>query len=423
MGPLFFLISFINTLSFQLKMEIYQPAEDSYLLQQLVRKQVKKYAFGRVLDLGTGSGIQALTAIQDPNVREVIAVDINKNAVENLNTEIKEKKLRKIKAKVSNLFENVEGHFNLIIFNPPYLPQDKGIEDLALYGGKKGWEISELFFNQVSKYLFPDGKILFLFSNLSNKKKIEQIIKDNLLQFKELERQKLPLFEELYVYEVTKTELLRQLESKHLENITYLTHGRRGDIFTGIIDKSKLIKTHLAKQELIKVGIKIKRKESEAIERIRNEVNWLKIINKENIGPKLLFFGENFFVYQFVEGDFILDWINNHQKKEIQNVLIYLLKQCLVMDKLKVNKEEMHRPLKHIIIDKNNYPVFIDFERSHKTDKPHNVTQFVEFISRLSKELSKKGFTFKIESLRDLARSYKEDINENSLEIIINSIS
>ena len=59
---------------------IYEPAEDSYLLQKLVRQ----YAIGRVLDMGTGSGIQALTAIESPNSREVIAVDINENGYNNI---------------------------------------------------------------------------------------------------------------------------------------------------------------------------------------------------------------------------------------------------------------------------------------------------------------------------------------------------
>ena len=63
---------------------IYQPAEDSYLLQ----KYVDKLSLGRVLDIGTGTGIQALTAIKNPNVREVVAVDINEEVVKKLNQEI-----------------------------------------------------------------------------------------------------------------------------------------------------------------------------------------------------------------------------------------------------------------------------------------------------------------------------------------------
>ena len=52
---------------------MYEPREDSHLLE----KHVRRNAFGRVLDMGTGSGIQALSAIKNVNVGEVIAVDIN----------------------------------------------------------------------------------------------------------------------------------------------------------------------------------------------------------------------------------------------------------------------------------------------------------------------------------------------------------
>ena len=140
---------------------IYEPREDSILLE----KQVSKLALGRVLDLGTGSGIQALTLIKSPYVREVVAADISKGAIEKLNEQIKKQRLRKIKVPHSDLFEQVRGQFNTIIFNPPYLPQDKNIQDEAIYGGKKGWEISERFFLQVNQFLVPSGKIIFLFSS------------------------------------------------------------------------------------------------------------------------------------------------------------------------------------------------------------------------------------------------------------------
>ena len=54
----------------------------------------------------------------------------------------------------------------------------------------------------------------------------------------------------------------------------------------------------------------------------------------------------------------------------------------------------MHNPLKHIIIDAKNMPVLIDFERCYETEKPHNVTQFVDFIGKRQKLLLKKGFAF-----------------------------
>jgi release factor glutamine methyltransferase len=402
-------------------MDIYEPAEDSYLLQKFVRQ----YTFGRVLDLGTGSGIQALTAVENKTVREIVAVDINENAITKLKKEVSEKKIRKIAVKKSELFSNVKDKFDTIIFNPPYLPQDKIgnkiLEDPALYGGKHGWEISEKFFNEVNQFLVAKGKILFLFSSLTNKEKIEEIISHNLLEFKELEKQKLPMFETLYVYLIEKSQILKELERKHIENIKYLTHGKRGNIFTGISDKSKRIKTHFAKKEIVKVGIKVKRKESSAIERMRNEANWLKILNKKNIGPRFLFSGEDYLVYEFVEGGFILDWIKKNDKKDIQKVLIAVLKQCFELDQLGVNKEEMHHPLKHIIVDKNNHPVLLDFERCSRSGKVKNVTQFVEFICRMREEL--KDFKIDVNQFRTLAKEYKSSLDPQIFKSLTSLLS
>jgi methylase of polypeptide subunit release factors len=57
---------------------VYTPREDSYLLAEAVNGLVE----GIVLDMGTGSGIQAITAALKPQVTEVVAVDINPLALE-----------------------------------------------------------------------------------------------------------------------------------------------------------------------------------------------------------------------------------------------------------------------------------------------------------------------------------------------------
>jgi len=385
-------------------MDVYEPAEDSFLLQ----KYVEEHAFGRVLDIGTGSGIQALTAADCKNVREVVAVDINKRAIKELSA----KRNRKVRAIESDLFSQVNDKFNLIIFNPPYLPQDLGINDPALYGGEKGWEVSEKFFSEVSDYLISNGKILFLFSSLTDKDKIEEMISGRLLDFQELATEKLPLFETLYVYLIEKSQLLIDLERKNVFGINYLTHGKRGNIFIGQQDKSTLVKTHFAKSEIAKVAIKVKRAESKAINRMSNEVNWLKLLNKKNIGPKLLFYGEDYFVYEYVEGSFILDWVKGKSRKKVVFVLINVLNQCFIMDKMGVSKEEMHHPFKHVLVDKFSVPILIDFERCSRTEKPKNVTQFIEFISR-------GDLGFDIEILRSLAKKYKKDFLEESFNKIV----
>lgn len=391
-------------------MDIYEPQEDSYLLQ----KWVREYALGRVLDVGTGSGIQALTAAESKNVREILAIDINEEALLQLKQETL--LLRKIKVQKSNLFENVHGQFDTIIFNPPYLPQDKGIEDSALYGGKKGWEISQRFFQEVSNFLVAKGKILFLFSSYTDKDKIEEILKHNLLEFQELEHQRQAMFEELYVYLIQKSELLRELERKGIENIHYLAKGKRGLVFSGIWKTHARIKSHLAKENLLKVAVKVENPSSMATNRLENEIKWLTKLNEHQIGPKLYFYGKNFLVMKLIEGPRLEDWMKEKYREEIQKMLLLVLKQCYTLDQLGVNKQEMHHPYKHILIQ-NDKPVFIDFERCKETEKPCNVTQFLEFLSRSKEELFKKGMKVSEEELRRLGAKYKvnyslQDIKE-----------
>ena len=71
---------------------IYDPQEDSLL----VKRFVKKYANGTVLDMGTGSGIVALEAAKSSKVKKVIAVDIQKKVIMHLKKNIKNKKSRRI---------------------------------------------------------------------------------------------------------------------------------------------------------------------------------------------------------------------------------------------------------------------------------------------------------------------------------------
>ena len=78
---------------------IYKPREDSFLLE----KYVKKYAKGIVLDLGTGSGIQAKAASSKADF--VIAVDINQKALEHCSKDLKSDKILCLKSDLFSFFE------------------------------------------------------------------------------------------------------------------------------------------------------------------------------------------------------------------------------------------------------------------------------------------------------------------------------
>lgn len=174
---------------------IYQPEEDSFLLE----KYVRKLAYGRALDMGTGTGILAKAAV---NAGEIIAVDINENAVEYAKNLLGKGSRKNVKVLKSDLFSNVKGKFDVIIFNPPYLPNSK-YNDVALDGGKRGYEVIERFLKQAGKHLNKNGFILLLYSSLSKPRKIKQIIKQNGFVEEVLEEKKVS-FERLFVVKLSR---------------------------------------------------------------------------------------------------------------------------------------------------------------------------------------------------------------------------
>ncbi|KAA0004789.1 MAG: methyltransferase [Thermoplasmata archaeon] len=169
---------------------VYEPAEDSYLLIEAIDlKDLKNCK--KALDMGCGTGIIALHLAK---YCPVVAADVNEMAVKNT---MHNAKLNGIELEVrkSDLFSSINEKFDIITFNPPYLPTEG--EDIAWNGGKGGIDVMNKFFEDAWKYLNRDGKIYFIASSLSN---IEELIeRHGRYEFKKL-KEKAYFFEKLYAY-------------------------------------------------------------------------------------------------------------------------------------------------------------------------------------------------------------------------------
>lgn len=171
-------------------MDSYEPREDSAMLF----KWVERLAKGRVLDMGTGSGIQAIGA--SGNSDEIIAVDADIKVLKEAKKWAKEKGITNITFKKSDLFSGVTGRFDVIIFNAPYLPEEEEIEDKATMGKKTTLK----FIKSAYKYLKKDGFILIVVSSFTNMKDVRKAAER--YRIKVLEKQHI-FFEDLYVLKLS----------------------------------------------------------------------------------------------------------------------------------------------------------------------------------------------------------------------------
>ena len=155
--------------------DVYIPREDSLLLEHAV----ERFAFGRLLDVGTGSGIQAIAAARKSEVSSVVAVDINPEALKLAESNAATAGVaNKISFKRSDLFSAISREkFDTIAFNPPYLPEDEEkVGDVALESGKSGREITDSFLAEFEKHLTQAGVLLLLQSTTCDWKKTRRIL-------------------------------------------------------------------------------------------------------------------------------------------------------------------------------------------------------------------------------------------------------
>lgn len=122
-------------------------------------KEKNKY-----LDMGCGQfAILGQYYKKISTLSDVTSVDIYEKFIEN---SIQNSTLNKndIKVKRSNLFSNLDGKYDLITFNPPYVPSSKNENNLEYpnirYSELDGIKTAKDFLIEAKSFLNSDGKIL-----------------------------------------------------------------------------------------------------------------------------------------------------------------------------------------------------------------------------------------------------------------------
>lgn len=179
--------------------EIYEPAEDTFLLLKAAIDEARPE--DRAIEIGCGRGLISRELI--PLVRSLLATDINPYAA----------RLAKgygLDVVRADLFNGLRAKFDLVIFNPPYLPTAEeertgGWIDYALDGGKGGRDTIFRFIEDLKDHLSPEGRCLLLISSLSGLEEVKDKAQAEGLEAA-LVANKRYFFEQLYVLKLKMAE-------------------------------------------------------------------------------------------------------------------------------------------------------------------------------------------------------------------------
>lgn len=140
--------------------------------ESLIETAVQHGPFQRILDLGTGSGILAVTLAAEWSDARAIAIDISSEAIAIASKNAAAHDVAdRVNFIVSNWFDAVAGQFDLIVSNPPYIaaaemgelsPDVRNWEPfLALTPGGDGLESYRIIASKLDQFLADDGVALF----------------------------------------------------------------------------------------------------------------------------------------------------------------------------------------------------------------------------------------------------------------------
>lgn len=151
---------------------VLDPRPDSEILVAAALAQIPAEADFHLLDLGVGSGALILSVLGERPHAKGLGVDISRPALAVARRNAHRLGLRhRVALRQGNWFANMEGRFDMIIANPPYIAADE-MRTLprevisfdphrALYGGTDGLEPYRIITAQAHDYLTDGGWLLF----------------------------------------------------------------------------------------------------------------------------------------------------------------------------------------------------------------------------------------------------------------------
>ena len=150
----------------------------SEMIQNYFKPWLNNKTAERILEIGTGSGCIAIAIAKYFENSLITATDVSRSALEVASINVKNFSFEKqIELIQSDLFENIQGKYNLIVSNPPYvpriimnnLPQEYAFEPTkALLAGDNGLDFIARILHDAPLFLEEDG-ILVIEAGVASK--------------------------------------------------------------------------------------------------------------------------------------------------------------------------------------------------------------------------------------------------------------
>ena len=164
------------------------PREETEYWVDLFIKE-KKDGF-KCLDLFSGSGCIGISILKYLENFQCDFGDTDDSCLEQIKINLDLNKINQERYSIikTNIFSNIINKYDFILANPPYVAEDRIDEvgedvkefepAIALYGGKDGMSIIDIFLKEARNYLNEGGIIIMEFDQ-EQKEKIENLIKNN----------------------------------------------------------------------------------------------------------------------------------------------------------------------------------------------------------------------------------------------------
>jgi putative serine/threonine protein kinase len=216
----------------------------------------------------------------------------------------------------------------------------------------------------------------------------------------------------------TKAELgrrIRELQKLGISTLEFIGEKQVSNV--SVLGKGCVGVVVSAYKNGFRVALKIRRVDADRA-KMHQEAGLLKIANSVDVGPRMLAVSKNFLCMQFIDGVLLPAWLNRKtSKSRIRMVLRKILDQCWRLDSIRMDHGELSHAHNHVMINRQDVPVIVDFESASLNRRPANVTSICQFLfigSETAMEIRGKLGETDLKVVAEALRCYKNERTSRS---------